>query len=135
MAGVRLLAVDPGRVTGWALFRDGFLVDCGKTPNGRDLPPADEVVIERPVIRKRHPRPDDILKLAMLAAAIGERYTRAKVTFVKPEEWKGQLPKGVCWHRACKALAPDELDAARGTDHNTHDAIALGLSHLGRFHK
>jgi hypothetical protein len=142
-----VLAVDPGRTTGWALYRDALLIEFGKVPGARArlgaLPVADRVVIERPVIRRNHPRPDDILKLALLAGEIAGHFDGDYVQFVTPEGWKGQLPKDVCWTRARGKLNRDELALLlpavqrreKKLDHNIADAIALGLWALGRFGK
>lgn len=133
----RLLAVDPGTTTGWALFEDTTLVRCGTTRGSalHMLPQADELVIEQPRMRRRHPRPDDVLKLAKLVGEIVARYPRN--TCIAPETWKGQLPKDVCWARVLKCLWPGEMritEAPLGKlDHNAKDAIGIGLFHLGRF--
>ncbi len=140
------LAVDPGKKTGWALFRDSILVRCGTCPSGKGLPDADTLVIEEPRIRRRHPRPEDIIQLAVLVGGIAAKYKH--VRRIKPEVWKGQLPKDVCWRRAAAHLTQKELvcvcaagrisgatDSWIGLklDHNCRDAIALGLWALGRF--
>ncbi len=130
-----VLAVDPGKTTGWAWFWMGELKRCGRLPSTRigELPIAQLLVIEEPVIRRRHPRPNDILKLAVLAGEIAGRYTLVRK--VKPEEWKRQLPKKVCWERAKSKLTMNEMRIVKldATDHNVKDAIALGLWALGRF--
>lgn len=140
-----LLAVDPGKTTGWALFRDSQLVACGKVTGASaavgNLPVADTLVIEEPRIRRRHPRPNDILQLAVLVGQIAAHYVQ--VRRVAPEEWKGQMPKDVCWKRANAKLTWQErtlvwpkgfkMLSTRKLDHNIKDAIALGLSAIGRF--
>lgn len=128
----KLIAIDPGATTGWALFENGTLVRCGKVRRTQLhlLPEADELVIEQPRMRRRHPRPDDILKLAQLVGEIVARYP--KNTCVPPERWKGQLKKDVCWRRVHRRLWVDELEVVSRIDHNTQDAIGLGLHHLGR---
>jgi hypothetical protein len=144
-----LLAIDPGKTTGWALYCEkrlrlfGKLTDAQILAGGlnRYLPPLVDIVIERPVFRRNHPRQENILTLAMLAGQIGAVYGLAWTRFVKPEEWKKQLPKGVCWTRALGRLVPEEsallhpaiVRGAKKLDHNIADAIALGLWALGRF--
>ena len=131
-----LIAIDPGATTGWALFRHRNLVGCGKVSGSRaavgGLPIADEAVIERPVVRRGHPRADDLMKLGILAGQISAHYPHGRM--VKPEEWKGQLPKDACWDRARRCLNADELSLVP-QDHNVRDAVALGLWALGRFKK
>lgn len=134
----RLLAVDPGKRTGFALFESTTLVRCGtvKSSDLHMLPDADELVIEVPRSRRRHPRPNDVLDLALLAGKIVGRYPKSALT-VAPEKWKGQLPKDVCWKRVRACLWPDELQIVDAPltplDHNARDAIGIGLWHLGRF--
>jgi len=154
---MRLIAIDPGAKTGWALFQDSTLIRCGTVPSSRlhELPDADACVVEFPRARRRHPRPDDLLKLAAIAAECCARYsppvpiaawvgtvqTQPRPTKVFPETWKGQLPKDVCWKRVRACLWAQELavvDAPLGMgrfDHNARDAIGIGLWYLGRFGK
>ncbi len=141
-----LLAIDLGKVTGWALFKAGTLVACGKVASHalHLLPAADELAIEKPRMRRRHPRPDDIL---LLAAVMGQIVmlcqTRGAYSISEyyPEQWKGQMPKDACWSRVLKRLTPAEIgvcvnlpgrDVRALPDHNVRDAIGIGLHHLGR---
>lgn len=133
----RLIAIDPGARTGYALFEDAVLVRAG-TVRGHELftlPEADEAVVEMPTARRRHPRPDDILKLAALAGQCVARYRTC--TTVSPQRWKGQLPKAVCQKRVFSRLTKKEITLASWglvkLDHNAWDAIGIGLYFLGRF--
>jgi hypothetical protein len=149
MTSLPLLAIDPGKTTGWALYyekrlhRFDKLTDAQILTGGlhKYLPPLVDIVIERPVFRRNHPRQENILTLAMLAGQIGAVYGLERTHYVKPEQWKKQLPKGVCWARALGRLDADErallhpaiVRSAKKLDHNIADAIAIGLWALGRF--
>lgn len=139
----RLLAVDPGNTTGFALFEDTTLTRCGVVRSSalHMLPDADELVIEVPRMRRRHPRPDDVLQVAALAGMVSGHFNGSgqckHVTQVTPSQWKKNLPKNICWDRVRRCLWPQELkitEAPLGRlDHNARDAIGIGLWHLGRF--
>src|SRR5215510_298414 len=98
-----LLAVDPGRVTGFARFVDGMLVAAWhKYPPFTELSvSADMAIIEKPRAYPDAPvNPNDLLKLQERASEIAglllAKGTRVK--YVYPREWKGNMPKVVC-HR------------------------------------
>lgn len=160
----RLLAIDPGnstkhRMSYGALFTDGVLV--GLVPltvdwsdTGDDLPPLDAspdvVVLEKPQLYPGHPRPGDILDLAMAGTLVAARF-RCPIVLRTPAEWKRQIKK---WahHRAIwediltpteRALFPAEAYAeivsacVSGKGYsvlwtNYLDAVALGCTYLGR---
>jgi hypothetical protein len=86
--------------------------------------------------------PNDILTLAREAGRVAGSCAAAGATvrWVKPAEWKGQLPKDVC-HRRVRALLTDEERAILTRDcrgmpaskrHNVLDAVGIGLWALGR---
>lgn len=136
-----LLAIDPGKVTGLALFREGLLV-AANAANGDTLwsrgsgftpVDVDEIVIERPCDRpgKNRATINDLIALAIRAGRAAGPWG-ASVTWYTPVRWKGNLPKEVCWKRACTRLSPQE-QALVSDDHNVRDAVALGLYHLRRW--
>jgi hypothetical protein len=98
-----------------------------------------EVLVERPVIYPQRSNqkgdPNDLITLAtfmgMLTALVLEDFPHAQVRWVEPRKWKGQLPKFVCRKRIESRLSLDELDSierlAHSYDHNTWDAVGLGL--------
>lgn len=101
------------------------------------------VVIERPRINAAthgsKADPDDLIKLAILCGAISEafRQRRCTVLFIKPDAWKGQLPKEVTTARAVARLSDAEmsrvvLPSAAGLQHNVWDAVGIGLWAVGR---
>jgi hypothetical protein len=147
-----LLAIDPGKDTGWAWFLEGRLINAGVVdgdePRGYPAPlgPGDEVIAEKPCYRRsgsgRKSTPDDLVTLGMrLGLVLGTLgFAHVPTRLVLPGEWKGQLPKAVCENRIRQALQRTELDAAHAAaarlgakGHNLWDAVGLGLYQLRRF--
>ena len=133
-----LLAIDPGRVSGWALYGDRILLALGVSDGDRPetfpqvLP--DQVVVERPESRGSRGAPaDDLIALALRAGLFAGWY-RAPITWARVSSWKGSLSKTIVHMRAVERLTAPErntLAAARpGPD--TLDAVAIGLWALGR---
>jgi hypothetical protein len=134
-----LLAIDPGKVTGLALFRRGRLV-AANAADGDTLwtlrPPCtvDQVIVERPCARMSDRgvrKINDLLALAIRAGRAAAPFGDS-VTWIRPEGWKGELPKNVAAGRYLKCLDPEELLLVPD-DHNVRDAIGLGLYALGRW--
>jgi hypothetical protein len=73
---------------------------------------------------------NDLLELAGVVGALTGVFS--VVSFVYPADWKGQLPKKVMNDRVLMTLGLDEGDALVHHDHNTLDAIGIGLHDLGR---
>lgn len=132
-----LLAIDPGKHPGFAVFCDGLLTWCGiDAPRGLFGQRPDALVIERPVIYPDSPiPPEDVVSLAITAGALAERYTRGGDVFWRPARtWKGQVPKSSTRARVLKRSTPIELaiiSAAQKTIAKTYqpdmfDAIGLG---------
>lgn len=121
-------------IKSWANLSSG-----GRTPR---------LVIEFPKVRQRGSQraakkgtdPNDLLQLAAVVGAVAAYFGSIRPsTVLLPEEWKQQVPKSVMWDRALKRLSPAEL-ATMGKvperlAHNMHDAIELGLVHVGRLGK
>jgi len=113
------------------------------------------IVIEFPQVykrqhmsaRKKGTDPNDLLQLAAVVGAITSCVSSIDVAVLLPMEWKGQVDKAVMWDRALKRLSTEELSRVPGPNvpgkprvlkslaHNMHDAIMLGLVHLGRLGK
>lgn len=153
-----LLAIDPGKTMGWALFRDGVLVDSGacKTEcvlldkplskqairNGHKAPPKVETLMGSQLLLGEMPQyrgrggdnkgtPDALIRLGVsLGEAMGV-YKRSfcRLEYVTPEQWKGSTPKDISHRRVQKALTPDEHFP---DNHNARDAVGIGLWKLGR---
>lgn len=142
MSGERLLAIDPDtKVYGWAYFVDGILRATEAAPLMGGLPhlPLDTTIVcEIPENRSgSSARKNDIIKLAFAAGRIvGNRPCIVRT----PSDWKGQLPKKVHWERMREALSRQELtvldaalaDTKKGSHPEILDAVALGLTQLGR---
>ena len=149
-----LVAIDPGKVTGVAVFEDGQLQralicsfeDCllvieNLEPLNRARSAGDCIIEVPQVYPGQHQKGDqnDLINLAVTVGRYAERAStcRFKVTFLKPSEWKGQLPKDVCWRRVRETLTPRELanmeKAPKSKAHNMHDAIGMGTKFLKRW--
>lgn len=129
-----VISIDPGTDSGWALF-DGLLQGCGL---GQSPVAGDVLVIERPQVYPDHKaNPDDLITLAI---DVGRRaaLARCKTTiYIRPRQWKGQVPKTIHNARVLAMLKPEEtrtflsLTQNVGTKiHNVIDAIGLGLWYL-----
>ncbi len=133
------LSVDPGRHTGWALWRlvKHELVACGvgKPP----LDSACKLAIELPQVYPHSPvPPNDLITLAFQAGRyVGEFQTShgRETVFITPHGWKGNLPKNVTENRVRMRLTPAELaitaqaEAAipKSQHHDMWDALGIGM--------
>lgn len=148
----RLLAIDPGNCTGFAVFDSTVLTYCGVTTVDQNpelvysLGMNDEIVIELPqVYRAAQSKgdPNDLIKVALQVGRWMERaiVRRVPVHLVKPNEWKGQVRKEIHHERVRKLLHSPELDFVNSTRlpetkaHNMLDAVGLGLWRLGRMRR
>lgn len=129
--------VDPGKHgCGYALFRDGSLVDAGwaqpdlpaqVNPTERSVAVADEVVSAvhlaggLPVQVFLHERMEDqgrayatknILDLATVCGALAVGFNAPEVHCPRPSDWKGQTSKEVIWRRTIRTLGPRETEQA-----------------------
>lgn len=142
-----LIAIDPGKATGFAHFEgdtlmsarvcteEECLVQIENAAPLRAHKPAGDCIIEIPQIypgQQQKGDQNDLIKLAVMVGRYADRATAEgfRVRLVKPREWKGQLPKEVCWRRVRETLTPAELDnmekVSKSRAHNMHDAIGLG---------
>lgn len=100
-----------------------------------ELPQEGAVVIESMQIDRRSRRASsDLLELSAIGGAIlSLANDRGLTTFsYRPKVWKGNTPKDVSKARAKEALSTEELSRIADDNHDTWDAIALGLFHLKR---
>lgn len=101
-------------------------------------------VVEVPVVylhgpggKKDGADPNDLIDLAAVVGALCVTFSEAFVLkAVQPREWKGQVPKEIHHARALSRLDADERarvpKLAKSRLHNALDALALGLTDLGR---
>ena len=138
-----MIAIDPGKWSGWALFHRGKLHAAGVLSEAAILeaPPVPEwapaiAVIEEPRIYplgRGKGDPNDILKLALTVGDLRGFYRRhgLHVELVTPRRWKGTVPKAIHGERVLAALAPDEVailpTLPKTKRHNMVDAIGIGV--------
>lgn len=136
---IQLVSIDPGTkksaIAAWNNY--GQLVFADDLPNSQirtflNQITTARVVIETPVLypksRKVH---KDVKRLLIIAQEFKNRVQNGEA--VKPSEWKGQVPKNIHKHRILKALTQLEMRSIITPDnHNTIDAIGIGLFALGR---
>lgn len=142
-----VVAIDPGRVSGWAQFSHGRLTAAGTLAFAKliEHPPGHPiaVVIELPQVYHRAGKgdPNGLIKLAVQVGRLQEYYERSfgsAVTLVIPRRWKGTVKKEVHGRRIARALDDSERallpkrPRAKDFDHNMLDAVGLGLWLLGR---
>ena len=141
-----LYAVDPGvHQCGLAEFWEGRLQATGylKTEELKLLLPREavgvRVVCEFPKVYqggKQKGDPADLLELAFVVGQLAERLRLLKFERVLPHAWKQQLDKNQTWIRALERLDVDEKRVVEGLkNHNTWDAVTIGLWALGRFER
>lgn len=133
------LSIDPGlhncAIAAWdeekrLIYADNLPTDQVVLLVDRHAPPAMlwvEVPVLYPKKRKTHYQVKRLLELAnalkKAAGGVG----------VVPSAWKAQIPKGVHKSRILGNLAPAEfIRIVSPEDHNTIDAIGIGLWALGR---
>jgi len=134
-----LIAVDPGvHACGVAYFMPtGRLVHCDYTSEPLEPACSSRVVCEIPQVYSG----DGVKKakaLIDLAVAAGRMTGQLETEYVRPANWKGQVPKDIHHARVRACLTEEErrtlseCDCPRGKLHNVLDAIGLGLKTLGR---
>ena len=149
-----LLAIDPGKDTGYAYFSmaGGELLRAGLCGNNlhelagllRLKPPGvTRLVIELPeVYAASHSKgnPNDLVPLAVQAGDCrGIAYMLGvlphQINLVLPKHWKGQVPKEVLARRERLTMTPGEISCVtiQGPKaHNVWDAVCLGRYELRR---
>lgn len=157
------LSIDPGlRGCGCAFFSGGVLtaatwvenpVKAGRGPLAwmkmgsavrhwaylvarRDT--ISEVVLEMPRVYPGPAKVDlnDLLDLAGVNGAVVSAIQVPAVTHYFPSDWKGQQPKPVTLKNIRAALREGESNVivtVGAKDHNTYDAIGIGLYHHRRY--
>lgn len=142
---MNLLAIDPGKNTGWARFEKGSLFSAGKGDPRKEVVShtLDLVLIEVPrwYPRERGIDTNDLLDLSLLAGRYAGHYEMdlVPIELVYPRSWKGTLDWRICCERVIEELTPEEVAVLprrprkKDVDHNVLDAVGLGLWKLGRF--
>lgn len=156
MGGVTV-AIDPGNDTGWSKWVDRRLVACGlcHVPDYPELPftiglPIDDLIVEIPQDYgpNRTVDPNDLISLGYkVGALIGvfvayhnlldRKFTHA---VIRPNQWKGQVPKNIHHDRTLPALDAREKTVLqtvletvpKGKRHDVKDAVCLGLWRVKR---
>lgn len=145
---MNLVAIDPAaRRFAYAIFHDSVLEKCGYADTPAQLAALldperiYEWVLEIPVNRKDFAvAHNDLDRLRRTLAKIEKRAVRKgeKVVRVRPFAWKRNVPKRQHHKRTWAILS--SVEKIRLPDrpgriiyaHDVHDAVALGLTHLGR---
>lgn len=134
--GSILVAIDPGKSAGLAVFRDRELVRV-LAVDGDDPPlvgGCDEIVCEIPHTGRGPMTLEDRAILCVRAGLLIGAVKRPGVGFrlVTPSDWKGQLPKKVSHARIRAKLAISESKLLLGMPLDCWDAVGIGLWALGR---
>ena len=140
-----MITVDPGvHACGVAIWTDrGALSWAGYIPVEELTPIWDEhgglLVIEMPRIYPGSGQQkgdlNDLLDLATVVGHAEAIFGKKSTIRVFPGQWKGQVPKKIMTARIQKHMTPLEhsrVEWIGAKDHNTLDAIGIGLWRLGR---
>jgi hypothetical protein len=132
-----ILAVDPGRITGFAIFRsDGLLLRLGVARPKEILPNLikyDRLVIERPHGGQGKASRKNLVTLARRMQSVIDSVSADAVEEVEPMRWKGQTDGDMMTARIRDRWMSD-LDRAilagaripQSYAHNAIDAYGLG---------
>lgn len=148
---MRMLSIDPGMHTGWALWVDGTITDYGQiTAKHKTLESdllylfqefksllkivlPDSVFIEYPGVwgdsatSMASALSGDLIKLATTVGGFAALCAPAKFHLIPPNHWKGQMSKEAVKIRVKRATGIEERSS------HINDAIGIGLHILGRF--
>jgi hypothetical protein len=145
-----LLTLDPGKnYVAFAKFNDGLLVHAETVKSKKLWPesalevakslkaygPVDEFVFEFPVVYPKRTRsPNDLLPLCYVNGLVTAVLEPQKAEAVEPARWKGTIDPDIVIARVQGALTAGEHAVCKSKDHNTWDAIGIGLWKLKRIH-
>lgn len=90
---------------------------------------------------------DDLIDIALVAAVMAGHFTSSNVITYYPRDWKGTVDATVCLQRVLDCLTPvertriqlvgrtplEKVPTSSALDHNTLDAVGIGLTACGRF--
>jgi hypothetical protein len=149
---MNLLAIDPGKATGWAYFDKETLVSCGVlkfNPHPEyfsfmEYRRFSKIIIEKPKIypvRQWKGDPNDLISVALIAGWVAGFLDEvsSNIEYVTPQAWKGNRPKEVDHRHTMSLLSTEEKEVIKRTKgvlksqkHNMIDAIGIGLWYLRR---
>lgn len=159
------VAIDPGlNTSGVAIFKGGYLLDgwsvrtnCKNTdplPNRikamgisivhlvtTNTSTINNLLVEFPQVydaRKGLQKANSgnsVLPLAAIVGFVCAKVESYKIEYIKPREWKGQLPKNVCVNRVKNTLRIEDNRPERKLTHDGWDAVGIGLWYHGRINK
>lgn len=156
---MKRVAIDPGkRHAGIALFAHDELVGATllKTKPKDSWPQCvvtlvklacafvqerfkdvDELVLEYPKVARQWAKgdPNDLVALAYTQGAMTAALAAKDVKAIEPQTWKGTVDADIVTNRIKVQLTPVEQTKVYATDHNTYDAVGIGLWSCGRLHK
>lgn len=140
------IAIDPGKTHAGVAIFNGSQLETAFYTTLSDLGIRADVYgpfgilwLERQYLPKKHPRPMDIVELAFgagfAAGVVTHCHPQCDVVEFQPMQWKGNVPKPIMAKRILSVLDETELAKINRVgykDHNTIDAIGIGLYALGR---
>lgn len=148
---MNVIAIDPAaRSYAYAVFDHNRLVECGYGKAPKELLARLSVktvylwVLEKPRNYKSFSAAHkdlDMLRETLKGLSKHAKRRGEKQVLLYPSEWKGHVPKRIHHRRAWKVLdqyeretlgsSPEEEDYP----HDVHDAVALGLTYIGRIQR
>lgn len=145
-----LLTLDPGKnYIAFAKFDNGVLIHAQTVKSKKEWPnsavevadklrqygPVDDFVFEFPVVYPKETRsPNDLLPLCYANGLATAALAPKTIQAVDPARWKGTIDPDIVIERVKNALTPNEVAACKSKDHNTWDAVGIGLWRLKRIH-
>jgi hypothetical protein len=139
-----VICIDPGvKACGWAVFEGALLLEARyETPHwvcNKGCQRGEAVAIEMPRIYPGSGQQkgdlNDLLNLATVVGQVERACRFGSLERIYPSQWKGQVPKKIMTARILSKLTPVELSRivrVGAKDHNTIDAIGIGLWKAGR---
>jgi len=143
----KILAIDPGvKISGWALFEEAELIEIGRTSTkatdrilaaveqNEQLPVADNLIIEKPVVypfERQKGDQNDLIDLAIVVGYFSSFYEFVRL--VTPRQWKGRTPKDISNRRILEACPEAEKmleSIPQGQQNHAIDAIGIGIWYL-----
>lgn len=97
----------------------------------------DELLLEYPKVARQWAKgdPNDLVALAYTQGAMTTALPAKEVKAIEPQAWKGTVDADIVTERIKVQLTPVEQGKVYATDHNTYDAVGIGLWKCGRLHK
>jgi len=131
---MRVLAIDPGAIYGWAYAEHGILEVCGAARDVPEIPlfTPDVLVIERPHGGHGIASRANLVTLARRMERAIANFPSAGVVEFEPSQWKRSVKKTIMTRRILSRWMNDHERAvlhaahiAPSIVHNTIDAIGL----------